>query len=95
VERTAREAQVGRVGDDHDHVRVAEPGSQRVGSSRVELDGDHPRASRDQWAREGPVARADVEDEVARRDARVGDEALRPLVSELVEPPSRPSGGHG
>ena len=61
----------------------------------MELERDDPRAGFDEPRRQRAGAGADVEDEISGANAAVGDELLRPAVSELMPSPmGPPAGGH-
>ena len=86
VERSPREPQVGCVGAD-DHHRAAELGAQSRSPKRVSLDGDDPGTEADERARQGAVAGADVDDEIAAPDPGRGDELFSPARLESVPAP--------
>jgi hypothetical protein len=89
VERVAGQAEVARVGPHHRETRVPEALLQGAGTAAVQLDGHHLGAGGQQRARERAKACTHIEDKVSRTEVGVAHEALRPAVSELVEPPPR------
>jgi hypothetical protein len=86
VEGTARQPQVRRVGLDH-YRELAEPLPEDLGASRMQLDGDDPRARVDEWCGEGTRARPYVDDQIAAPDSTVGDESFSPARVELMPAP--------
>jgi len=96
LERAAREAEIRRVGGNDNDVLTAELSTKDCRPRRVEFHSDDAGAARYQSLRDGTLARADVEDEVARCDLGCRDEAAGPAPIELVPSPPRPRfPGHG
>ncbi len=75
------------VGIDDRDLLVREALSQVLGSTRVTLNGNHVRACREQTNGQRTLASAYVDDHIASRDARGGDDPRRPRVSERVPTP--------
>lgn len=79
-ERPVRKPQRRGISLDHRDTSRADP-SQAGGPADVGLDRDDPRSGADQGMGESPLARTDVEDQVSRPYAGVGDNQGGPLVS--------------
>lgn len=89
VEWSAGQPEIGDVGSD-DGDALTESRFELVGATWMELEGDHPRSRGEQRLGDRSGTGADVEDECARRESCISDEALRCLRIELVEAPAMP-----
>jgi hypothetical protein len=95
-ERVPGQSQVSRVGLHDGHRPIRESSAKGGRPPRVELHGDHASPAVEQRRGQRPAAGSDVENEVARRDAGLGDEAPGDGIIEVVPPPTCPvAGGHG
>jgi hypothetical protein len=94
-ERPAWKPEITRVDLHHGDADAGKPVSELTGPTRVELDRDDMRAGANEWAGERAGAGANIENEIAGVDPGCGNEALSPVVSELMPSPARPRfGGH-
>jgi hypothetical protein len=93
--RTAGKSEIGDVGLHDDHGAVPEPLSKTGRPARTKFDGDDPSARGEQFRRDHPVARTDVEHEVARAHTGAPYQLGGVRLSEPIEPPPCPFPGHG
>ena len=86
MERAPRQPKVGGVSLDHDDA-ATEALSKDVGPTRVQLDGDDPRARIEERGSERARARTDIEHQITAADSAVGDEPFSPARLELMPSP--------
>lgn len=88
------EPETGCVGAHHHDATVIACAQVR-GSSRMGFHGDHPGSHSQQRISYGTQPGPDVEDQIARADARLVNETLGPVGMELVPAPCLPRPAHG
>jgi hypothetical protein len=95
AELATRQPQIYGVALDDSDRRGGKPVAEVAGATRMQLDGDHRGASVHKKGGQRAVAGADVKDEFARVQLRVGDESSGLLVHQrMPPPPPLVCGGH-
>lgn len=89
LEGLSRQTQVGRVRL-NDEDRRSEAFAKPCRACGMKLHRDNPRTLVDQVRGDGPVTCADVEDQLAGTYSCRLDQPIRPGISELLIPPTRP-----
>ena len=97
-ERPVRQPEITSIGTNHRHRRIREPPTQSVGTTRVELYGDHLGSGPNQRRGQRTETGTDVENELTGSDPGGVHDALGPTTIERMPSPGTPrlpGAGHG
>jgi hypothetical protein len=90
-----RQSDVAAVGLNHHDAVIDELLSKFLRTGGMELEGDDPSATAQQWPRQRAGAGSNIEHQVAATDAGAVHEPFGPRTIEAMPPPTCPLPGHG